>query len=346
MPTFYRVWKKGSVEQFSPIPYVVTVINCMIWVLYGVPVVHPHSTLVITTSGSGLVVELFYVLVFLFYSQGRKRLLVLIMLIASIIIVGIFALLVIMLVHTHERRSMIVGILGGASSISMYAAPLSVMKMVIQTKSVEYMPLSLSVATFFNGACWGGYALIPFDPYICIPSVVGVLLAIVQLLLYGMYYKSTQSQIAARRRKEEMAMAEVAVMRDGDNKILTRDVLQRRNIGGRTECAMCQNCNLETALHLLILCPFAKQVWSQVSMKLGYKLIEEGRSLEETWSKSILQTIAKPTDWRITGPVRIICVCWWIWRQRNAVVFAGKEMRPQQLADLICMEMMLWMRYC
>lgn len=104
----------------------------MIWGLYGVPVVHPHSTLVITTSGLGLVVELFYVLVFLFYSQGRKRLLVLIMLVASIIIVGIFALLVIMLVHTHEHRSMIVGILGGVSGISMYASPLSVMVCFLQ----------------------------------------------------------------------------------------------------------------------------------------------------------------------------------------------------------------------
>lgn len=46
-----------------------------------------------------------------------------------------------------------------------------------------------------------------------------MLLAIVQLLLYGMYYKSTQRQIEARRRNEEMAMAEVAVMGDGDNKV-------------------------------------------------------------------------------------------------------------------------------
>jgi Sugar efflux transporter for intercellular exchange len=40
--------------------------------------------------------------------------------------------------------------------------------MVIQTKSVEYMPLSLSVATFINSVCWTAYAFIPFDPYICV----------------------------------------------------------------------------------------------------------------------------------------------------------------------------------
>ena len=40
--------------------------------------------------------------------------------------------------------------------------------MVIQTKSVEYMPLFLSLASFFNGVCWTAYALIRFDPYITV----------------------------------------------------------------------------------------------------------------------------------------------------------------------------------
>ncbi|KAJ1690763.1 hypothetical protein LUZ63_014918 [Rhynchospora breviuscula] len=219
LPTFYSIWKKRSVEQFSPVPYVATVLTCMMWVLYGLPFVHPHSILIITTCSSSLVIELFYVLLFLLYSQGRKRLEVLIMLLASIVIVGVVALLVITLAHTHERRSMIVGILASFVGIMMYAAPLSVMKMVVQTKSVEYMPLSLSVATFINCVCWTAYALIPFDLYIIIPNGVGVILATAQLLLYAMYYKSTQRQIEAWRRKEEMAMAEVVVMRDDGLKV-------------------------------------------------------------------------------------------------------------------------------
>ncbi|KAJ3686114.1 hypothetical protein LUZ61_015278 [Rhynchospora tenuis] len=219
LPTFYSIWKKRSVEQFSPIPYIVSVITCMMWVLYGLPFVHPHSILIITTCGSSLVIELFYVFLFLLYSQGRKRLEVFIMLLASIVIVGVVALLVMTLAHTHERRSMIVGILAAFCSILMYAAPLSVMKMVVQTKSVEFMPLSLSVATFFNCVCWEAYALIPFDLYIVIPNCVGFLLATAQLFLYAMYYKSTQRHIEARRRKEEMAMTEVVVMGNSGLKV-------------------------------------------------------------------------------------------------------------------------------
>jgi solute carrier family 50 protein (sugar transporter) len=41
-------------------------------------------------------------------------------------------------------------------------------KMVIQTKSVEYMPLFLSLASLVNGICWTAYALIHFDLYITV----------------------------------------------------------------------------------------------------------------------------------------------------------------------------------
>ena len=43
-------------------------------------------------------------------------------------------------------------------------------KMVIQTKSVEYMPLFLSLASLVNGICWTAYALIKFDLYITVSN--------------------------------------------------------------------------------------------------------------------------------------------------------------------------------
>ena len=38
-----------------------------------------------------------------------------------------------------------------------------VQKMVIQTKSVQYMPFTLSLASFLNGVVWTSYAVLPFD---------------------------------------------------------------------------------------------------------------------------------------------------------------------------------------
>ncbi|WOL08367.1 bidirectional sugar transporter SWEET4-like [Canna indica] len=210
VPTFVRICKKRSVEEFSPMPYLATMLNCMVWVVYGLPIVHPHSTLVLTINGAGLFIELAYLLLFIIFSKGGKRLKVIALFIAEIVFIIALAIIVITVVHTWQRRSMIVGIISVVFCIGMYVAPLSVMRMVIQTKSVEFMPLTLSVVGFLNGVCWTTYALIRFDLYITIPNSVGTLFAVAQLVLYAVYYKSTKRQMEERKRKAELGMTEVA----------------------------------------------------------------------------------------------------------------------------------------
>ncbi|KAL8250409.1 hypothetical protein R6Q59_034102 [Mikania micrantha] len=93
--------------------------------------------------------------------------------------------------HTYDSRSMIVGLICMVFNILMYVSPLTVMKMVIKTKSVKYMPVTLALASFANSIVWCGYALLRFDPYILVPNVLGTLSSTVQLILYTTYYGST-----------------------------------------------------------------------------------------------------------------------------------------------------------
>ncbi|CAM0884863.1 unnamed protein product [Alopecurus aequalis] len=166
-PTLWKIFKKKDVEEFSPDP-----------------------TLVITINGVGLVIEAVYLVTFLAFAPGKKRLRVLGMLALEVVLV----LGVLLGAHTHDRRSTIVGIICVIANTVMYAAPLTVMFKVIRTKSVEYMPLFLSIVGLFNGFCWTAYALIKFDLYITIPNALGVLFSIMQLILYGCYYKSTPKE--------------------------------------------------------------------------------------------------------------------------------------------------------
>ncbi|GMJ06280.1 hypothetical protein like AT4G10850 [Hibiscus trionum] len=200
VPTFVQIWKKGSVEQYSPAPYLATLINCLVWVLYGLPMVHPHSILVITINGTGTAIEVVYLTLFLVFCQDKKkRLKVLLIILAELVFIAILAVLVLTVAHTTERRSMIVGIVAILCNIMMYASPLSVMKLVISTKSVEYMPFSLSLASFANGVTWSTYAFLPFDPFIAVPNGLGTLFSLAQLVLYATYYESTKRIIAARK---------------------------------------------------------------------------------------------------------------------------------------------------
>ncbi|KAM7471319.1 hypothetical protein LguiA_009502 [Lonicera macranthoides] len=73
VPTFVKIIKAKSVQAYKPDPYVVTVINCAMWVFYGMPFVHPDSLLVVTINGAGFFIELVYVTIFVVYSSWGKR---------------------------------------------------------------------------------------------------------------------------------------------------------------------------------------------------------------------------------------------------------------------------------
>ena len=72
-PTFIQIFKKKSVEQFKPDPYLATTMNCMLWVFYGLPFVHPKSILVVTTNGIGLSIEILYLIIFFTYADKKGR---------------------------------------------------------------------------------------------------------------------------------------------------------------------------------------------------------------------------------------------------------------------------------
>ncbi|XP_031739720.1 bidirectional sugar transporter SWEET7 isoform X1 [Cucumis sativus] len=232
LPTFVTIWKRGSVEQYSPIPYLATLVNCLVWVLYGLPVVHPGSILVITINAAGTLIELVYIILFFVFSDRKKRMKVLLVLLIELVFITVLTLLVLFIFHTHSKRSMVVGTICILFNIGMYASPLAVMnlllfsllilvsfmwfpinqeKLVIKTKSVEYMPLSLSVASFANGVAWTIYALLPLDPYILIPNGLGTLFGLAQLILYASFYKSTKLQKEEREGKGQVVLSDQLV---------------------------------------------------------------------------------------------------------------------------------------
>nr|WME85013.1 transporter SWEET7 [Impatiens uliginosa] len=194
VPTFIKIYKKKTVEQYSPVPYIATIGNCALWVLYGLPDVTPGSTLVISINGAGFVIQLVYLLIFICYSDKKRRLRIVAVILSELVLVAGLALLVLNLGHTRKLRSRIIGSICIFANVLMYASPLSVMRMVVSTKSVEYMPFSLSLAAFANAVCWTAYALIKFDPNIAVPNGLGMIFGLAQLVLYGAFYKSSKKK--------------------------------------------------------------------------------------------------------------------------------------------------------
>lgn len=110
-------------------------------------------------------------------------------------VIGIFSIIVavsLQIVNPFSRQ-MFVGLLSCAALISMFASPLFIINLVIQTKSVEFMPFYLSLSTFLMSTSFLAYGIMNWDPFIYVPNGIGTILGIVQLALY-FNYKETSGE--------------------------------------------------------------------------------------------------------------------------------------------------------
>lgn len=129
-----------------------------------------------------------------------------IMLFASIATVSQLAL------HDHKSRKTMVGTSGMIVTVVMYASPLSIIKLVIRTKSVEFMPIHFSLFAFINSCLWMTYFLLDKDLILACPNIVGLPLGISQIVLYCMYRKQQirEAQKVLDRLDPEIGLKEIA----------------------------------------------------------------------------------------------------------------------------------------
>ncbi|KAL5782270.1 hypothetical protein ACOSP7_007299 [Xanthoceras sorbifolium] len=193
LETFWRIIKHKSTEEFQSLPYICTLLNASLWTYYGIT--KPGGLLVATVNGFGILVEAVYVSLFLIYAptraiRGKTSVLV------GILDVGILgaAILVTRLALNGEARIDAIGFMCAGLNIIMYASPLSAMKTVVTTKSVEYMPFFLSFFLFLNGGIWAFYALLVRDYFLGVPNGTGFLLGAAQLVLYAIYRNTKPSK--------------------------------------------------------------------------------------------------------------------------------------------------------
>ncbi|XP_004502614.1 bidirectional sugar transporter SWEET3-like [Cicer arietinum] len=187
--TFKRVIKNKSTEEFSCIPYIIGLLNCLLFTWYGLPVVsYKWENLgLVTVNGVGIVLELSYVLIYFFYAPPRGKVKVGMITTLVVVVFCIIATVSAFSLHDTEHRKLLVGITGLCVSIALYGSPLVAMKKVIETKSVEFMPLPLSMCAFLASALWLTYGLLVRDIFIAGPSVFGTPLSILQLFIYFKY---------------------------------------------------------------------------------------------------------------------------------------------------------------
>ncbi|WMV20677.1 hypothetical protein MTR67_014062, partial [Solanum verrucosum] len=175
MLTFSRVMKKKNIEGFSCVPYVLALFNCCLYTWYGLPIVSYkwENFPVVTINGIGILLEISFILIYFWFSSTKGKASYIYKEVAKMVVpiilicvaTGIISTFV---VHEHQRRKVFVGSIGLVASIAMYASPLVVVRQVIKTKSVEFMPFYLSLFSFLASGLWMAYGLLSHDLFLAV----------------------------------------------------------------------------------------------------------------------------------------------------------------------------------
>ncbi|EXB40347.1 Bidirectional sugar transporter N3 [Morus notabilis] len=192
--TFYRVYRKKSTEDFHSLPYLVALFSSMLWLYYAL--LKTDAMLLITINSFGCVIEMIYITMFIVYAPSHAKKLTIKFF--ALMNVGMFSLifLVTQFAVGHSYRVQVLGWICVAISVSVFAAPLSIVAQVIRTRSVEFMPFTLSFFLTLSAITWFAYGLLLKDICIAVPNVLGFVLGLLQMLLYAIYrnYKTEEDQ--------------------------------------------------------------------------------------------------------------------------------------------------------
>ncbi|GJP35070.1 hypothetical protein CLOM_g19533 [Closterium sp. NIES-68] len=194
LPTFIDIFKKRSADKHSSAPYLCGLLSSCVWTIYGSPVV-ANAFSVFAISILGLFFNGTYCLIFYLFSTEHKSFIGAAFI--SIVLGAATMASVAVSVIPALVRPMVFGLSGDCTSTASFAAPLTAVAQMVQTRSVEFFPIQLCAVSLVHTIVWTAYGASTSDIFVAAPNFLGLLLSSVQVLLYMLYRRSTPRRISS-----------------------------------------------------------------------------------------------------------------------------------------------------
>ncbi|KAF3644094.1 Bidirectional sugar transporter SWEET14 [Capsicum annuum] len=247
LPTFYNIYKKKSSEGYQSIPCVVALFSAMLWIYYAF--LKTNATLLITINTFGCFIETIYVGFFIFYAPKEARIQTIKLLL--ILVVGGFGGIVLLshqFIFEGAVRVQVVGSICLVFSLCVFVAPLCIVRQVIKTKSVEYIPFLLSIFLTLSAVMWFIYGLLLKDFNIGIPNVLGFTVGLLQMVLYVMYNKKEEKDFVKEQNLPELKNHVIILHNDKNLPELSEEqIIEIVKLGSLISCT--QKFDLALCMH-------------------------------------------------------------------------------------------------
>jgi len=180
VPAIIEARENGKLGQLNPIPFAMSLANCVAWLGYGFVTKNPF---VFYANGLGVLLGLYSTMTGVRLADPDKRKLVETIVMSSgtlLIAAGYVSSLVL---TDAKSRQLLFGYLANGFLMIYYASPLSTLSQVLRERSSASLYWPLSALVCLNSLLWVTYGAAVGDPFIFVPNGFGLTLGIIQILM-------------------------------------------------------------------------------------------------------------------------------------------------------------------
>jgi len=177
-----RIYRMHSTGDISGFPFVATLINCTLWLLYGYSA--NNSTIVIVNF-IGASLQMLYALTYLRYTSDRSSYLRSIG--SAVLFLMVVSFYFQYFVPNRETAVFRAGLLASIATVIMFGSPLASLRNVVQKQSTESLSLPLCFANLIVPIEWVLYGILINDKFVQVPNFLGAILGFIQVSLFYKY---------------------------------------------------------------------------------------------------------------------------------------------------------------
>ncbi|KAJ8602038.1 hypothetical protein CTAYLR_002736 [Chrysophaeum taylorii] len=185
VPAVVGARSASSLGDLNPLPWAFTLVNCLAWLHYAFVVRNKYAFF---SNALGVLLGLFYTMTGMAYGSKSQRSQLEAVAVGFSLATLVASFCSCFVLETLEARRALAGLLANAILVIFYAAPLSTLGKVLETKSAASIYAPLSALNTLNGALWVAYGIAIGDYFIAAPNAAGLALGLVQLACKAIFH--------------------------------------------------------------------------------------------------------------------------------------------------------------